>query len=102
MVRFFFAAFAYATRSLLATTIAVLAISGAVFLGVYPLSAHPHPSRSCRTNYVPACNYFGSSRDAWQIPVAAAIVVVGVGLAGFLAHWRRPPQPLPPLPAQWQ
>ena len=100
MFRFAIATLVDATRSLLAFVVLAVAVNGALYVGVHPFSRTYY--NPCSPHLLMICIGSHSSRAPWQIPVAVAIGVVGFGLAGVIACWRRGrPERALPIPVEW-
>jgi hypothetical protein len=94
MKRFVVAAVVGSIRRLLAIVIAVLAIAGTAYLGSHKLSNPDHYQYGgCPWYGVVSHGFLRScsppTRAAWQIPLAAAIAVFGLGAAAAVTERRR-------------
>ena len=103
MRRFVIATVVDATRSILATVIALLAIGGAVYIGVHPFGRFAYGCGDTGNSSLVCLILYHPTRLAWQVPVAVVVGLVGLGLAAAVAYWRRARRPERPLPisAEW-
>jgi len=73
-----------ALRSILVLTVVGLTVGGAWFIGTNPFNLSSHGCEN--SGHLLVCiMVFHGTRSAWQIPVAVAVALAGLGLAGFLA-----------------
>jgi len=88
MRRLVVATVADALRSILVLAVVGLTIGGAWFIGTNSFNLS---STGCeKGGSLLVCKMvFHGTRAPWQIPVAVAVALAGLGLAAFLASWRR-------------